>query len=98
MLATEQKGENMERINKNNAKYLGSLGGKAKARNRRQQEKELEGMTFTEIVNKYTTAEDLKKLYDGLLRSGKKGSVKATELIIKYLDKKETEDINEFAL
>lgn len=75
-----------------------SMGGKASGESRKRQSEEVENMTFEEIVNTYTTGKDLKDLYDGLMRSGKKGSVKATETILKYLEKREKDEKNEFAL
>ena len=72
-----------------------SMGGKASGESRKRQSEEVENMTFEEIVNTYTTGKDL---YDGLMRSGKKGSVKATETILKYLEKREKDEKNEFAL
>ena len=81
------------------AKKIGAKGGRAKAKNTEQRKKEVEGMDFEEIVNKYTTGKDLWDLYRGLMASGKKGSVKATETILKYLDKKKDDKKeNEFAL
>lgn len=89
----------MGKLSTERAKEIGSKGGKAKAKNQKKQKKEYEDMSFEEIVNKYTSGNDLKQLYDGLMRSGKKGSVKATETILKYLKKKENEEKeNEFAL
>lgn len=81
------------------AKRIGSIGGKARAENIQKQKEAVEGMSFEEIVNEYTTGKDLLDLYKGLMASGKKGSVKATETILKYLEKKK-EDVkdNEFSL
>jgi len=81
------------------SKKIGSKGGKARAENIQKEKEAVEGMTFEEIVNNYTTGKDLMDLYKGLMASGKKGSVKATETILKYLEKKD-KDVkdNEFAL
>lgn len=73
-------------------------GGIANKKRIEAESNEFDGMDFEEIVNKYTTGKDLKDLYDGLMRSGKKGSVKATETILRYLEKKEKDEKNEFAL
>lgn len=88
----------MAKLDTERAKELGKLGGLAKAENYKEQITEYDGMDFEQIVNTYTTGKDLKDLYDGLMRSGKKGSVKATETILKYLEKREKDEKNEFAL
>lgn len=88
----------MAKLSTEKARELGRLGGLAKAENLKQQETEYDGMDFEQIVNKYTTGKDLMDLYKGLMASGKKGSVKATETILKYLDKKKEDDKNEFTL
>lgn len=88
----------MAKLDTERAKELGKLGGLAKAENYKEQITEYDGMDFEQIVNKYTTGKDLMDLYRGLMASGKKGSVKATETILKYLDKKKEDDKNEFAL
>ena len=81
------------------AKRIGSLGGKATAKIKQEQKEAVENMSFEEIVNEFTTGQDLWELYRGLMASGKKGSVKATETILKYLEKKKEEPKdNEFAL
>ena len=91
----------MARFNEMSREELAKItseGGKASGESRKRLAEETEGMTFEEIVNKYTTGKDLMDLYKGLMASGKKGSVKATETILKYLEKKEKDDKNEFAL
>lgn len=88
----------MAKLDTERAKELGKLGGLAKAENYKEQITEYDGMDFEQIVNKYTTGKDLMDLYRGLMASGKKGSVKATETILKYLDKKKEDDKNEFSL
>lgn len=77
---------------------INAKGGKASGESRRKQAEEVEGMDFEEIVNTFTTGKDLWDLYRGLMASGKKGSVKATETILKYLDKKKEDAKSEFEL
>ena len=88
----------MRKMDTETAKEIGRKGGLANAERIKEQETEYDGMNFEEIVNKYTTGKDLMDLYRGLMASGKKGSVKATETILKYLEKKKEDDKNEFAL
>ena len=88
----------LDGLDKERLAEITSMGGKARAEKLKAEQEEIEGMTFEDIVNRYTSAKDLKDLYDGLMRSGKKGSVKATETILKYLEKKKEDDRNEFAL
>ena len=89
----------MRKMDSETAKKIGKKGGKASGKSRNNRKTEVEGMDFEEIVNKYTTGKDLWDLYRGLMASGKKGSVKATETILKYLDKKKDDKKeNEFAL
>ena len=88
----------MAKLDSEKAKELGRKGGLAKAENMKAQETEYDGMDFEEIVNTFTTGKDLMDLYRGLMASGKKGSVKATETILKYLDKKKEDAKSEFEL
>ena len=88
----------MRKMDKKTASEIGKMGGIANAERIKAQESEYDGMDFGEIVNKYTTGKDLMDLYRGLMASGKKGSVKATETILKYLEKKKEDDKDEFAL
>lgn len=89
----------MAKLDSARAKEIGRLGGLAKAENYKEQITEYDGMTFEDIVNTYTTGKDLMDLYRGLMASGKKGSVKATETLLKYLEKKKEDvRVNEFEL
>lgn len=96
--AERGKKMNFRDMDKKDLAEISSKGGYAKAEANKIAESECDGMDFEQIVNRYTTGKDLKDLYDGLMRSGKKGSVKATETILKYLEKKKEDDRNEFAL
>lgn len=86
---------NFKDMDKKDLAEISSKGGYAKAGLNKN---EYDGMDFEEIVNTFTTGKDLWDLYKGLMASGKKGSVKATETILKYLDKKKEDAKNEFEL
>lgn len=88
----------MGKFNSETAAEIGRKGGLANAERIKAEQTEYDGLNFEEIVNKYTTGKDLMDLYRGLMASGKKGSVKATETILKYLEKKEKDEKDEFAL
>lgn len=88
----------LDGLSKEELAEITSKGGKAKAEKDRQLKEEVENMDFEEIVNTFTTGKDLWDLYKGLMASGKKGSVKATETILKYLDKKKEDAKSEFEL
>ena len=71
-----------EQLDEKELAKISSLGGKAKAEKDKSQDK-----SFEDVVKEETTYRDLKELYDGLLKSGKKGNVKATETLLRYLEK-----------
>ena len=89
---------NFKDMDKETLANISLKGGIANKKRIESDANEYDGMDFEQIVNKYTTGKDLMDLYRGLMASGKKGSVKATETILKYLDKKKEDDKNEFAL
>lgn len=89
---------NFKDMNKEELANISLKGGIANKKRIEGENNEFDGMNFEEIVNKYTTGKDLMDLYRGLMASGKKGSVKATETILKYLDKKKEDAKSEFEL
>lgn len=71
-----------DEMSKEKLRETTSKGGKAKAEKDRKQDK-----TFEDVVKENTTNRDLRELYEGLMRSGKKGNVKAVETLLLYLNK-----------
>lgn len=82
-------------MSKEELQRITSLGGKASARTRRERTKD-----FRQIVIENITHQDLIELYKGMLESGKRGNIKAIELILRYLheDKKNDPDLEEIWL
>lgn len=71
-----------EQLDEKKLAEISSMGGKAKAEKDKSKDK-----TFEDVVKEETTYRDLKELYDGLMKSGKKGNVKAVETLLFYLNK-----------
>lgn len=69
-----------------NAKELGAMGGNAR-KEALDEAKEQFDKDFEKVVKDNTSNYILKELYDALVKSGKKGNVKAIETILKYLEK-----------
>lgn len=81
-------------MSKEKARELQAKGGKNKAKEGNKQDK-----TFEDVVKEKTKNRDLEELYDGLMKSGKKGNVKAVETILVYLNKGKEEkptSLNDF--
>lgn len=75
-----------DQMSKEELHRITSLGGRASAKARSQRK------TFEQIVIEYTTDQDLYELYRGMLEAGKRGNIKAIELLLKYLDRKSDEE------
>lgn len=73
---------NFKDMDKDKLAQISSMGGEAKAEKDKAQDK-----TFEDVVKEETTNKDLRELYDGLMKSGKKGNVKAVQTILSYLEK-----------
>lgn len=87
----------MAQFTSETAKEMGAIGGKASAKARAEAQL-LQDKSFDEVVKENMNNQTLKELYDALIRSGKKGNVKAVETILKYLDKdnKPIDNFDEF--
>lgn len=73
---------NFKQLDKNKLKEISSKGGKQKAINMKKRDK-----TFKDIVNENMTEKDMKELVEGILASGKKGNIKAINMILNCLKK-----------
>lgn len=75
-----------DEMSKEELAEITSKGGKARAE-ALDEAKELFDKDFEKVVKDNTSNYILKELYDALVKSGKKGNVKAIETILKYLEK-----------
>lgn len=87
----------MPQFTSETAKEYGAIGGKASAK-AREEARQLQDKSFDDVVKENMNNQTLKELYDALIKSGKKGNVKAVETILKYLDKdnKPKDNFDEF--
>lgn len=76
----------MAQFTSENAKEMGAKGGVASVEARAEAKEQFD-KDFEKVVKDNTNNYVLKELYDALVKSGKKGNVKAIETILKYLEK-----------